>query len=511
MAEVRTLHKRDMKSKNNKKTIKLNWFTITKKYWKEQLFFYVLTTLSCLGSFVISTNVAKKIAEAISKGKVEYNLEWKFFGKLLGVWKFNSQAAFITAMMIVIIIACLIVVAHVYYAYWFANKITVAAKKRLTKKLFSLQNSHNKKETLTVLTNNVRTFSYLSIFVPNQIYYALLDTIMTFVAVYQAGKQTDQHTLIWWGIAYYLVILSVVFFFQYWVYKKDQPFQKTLKKETEREDFLVNNRDLIIKKNLTNTSLDSYHLYLNKTHEKVNKRDWIYTLAFVVPAFSLVRATGFVFLPFVKGLDTFIAVDKITGLCDSTKKMIERLKDYPYGLSAQKQINDFLAQPERDDIQKNTLVSEPIESINLKKVSFAYQKDKPILKKMDLQFKKGKVNHLAGENGFGKSTIISLIMGLRQPNQGEIIINNNHKLSELNLIKWREKIAYAEHENLVENGLSTGQKQLADLNRLFADIESKEVFIFDEADNALDEKNKKDFRQQVEKISKKKLVILIGH
>jgi len=52
---------------------------------------------------------------------------------------------------------------------------------------------------------------------------------------------------------------------------------------------------------------------------------------------------------------------------------------------------------------------------------------------------------------------------------------------------------------------------LADLNRLFADIESKEVFIFDEADNALDEKNKKDFRQQVEKISKKKLVILIGH
>jgi ABC-type bacteriocin/lantibiotic exporter with double-glycine peptidase domain len=155
----------------------------------------------------------------------------------------------------------------------------------------------------------------------------------------------------------------------------------------------------------------------------------------VVPAFSLVRATGFVFLPFVKGLDTFTAVDKITGLCDSTKKMIERLKDYPYGLSAQKQINDFLAQSERDDIQKNIFVSGPIESISLKKVSFAYQKDKPILKKMDLQFKKGKVNHLMRENGFGKSTIISLIMGLRQPNQGEIIINNNHKLSELNLIK----------------------------------------------------------------------------
>jgi ABC-type bacteriocin/lantibiotic exporter with double-glycine peptidase domain len=102
-------------------------------------------------------------------------------------------------------------------------------------------------------------------------------------------------------------------------------------------------------------------------------------------------------------------------------------------------------------------------------------------------------------------------MGLRQPNQGEIIINNNHKLSELNLIKWREKIAYAEHKNLVENGLSTGQKQLADLNNLFANNESKEIFIFDEADNALDEKNKKEFRKKIEKISKKRLVILISH
>ena len=59
--------------------------------------------------------------------------------------------------------------------------------------------------------------------------------------------------------------------------------------------------------------------------------------------------------------------------------------------------------------------------------------------------------------------------------------------------------------------MSTGQKQLADLNLLFAQSEKKEVFIFDEADNALDENNKKEFRQKVEIISKKKLVILITH
>ena len=59
--------------------------------------------------------------------------------------------------------------------------------------------------------------------------------------------------------------------------------------------------------------------------------------------------------------------------------------------------------------------------------------------------------------------------------------------------------------------MSTGQKQLVDLNRLFDNSKNKEIFIFDEADNALDENNQKDFRQKIEKISKKKLVILISH
>ncbi|CAG8804034.1 12567_t:CDS:2, partial [Racocetra persica] len=109
--------------------------------------------------------------------------------------------------------------------------------------------------------------------------------------------------------------------------------------------------------------------------------------------------------------------NSLVSLAEDTKKMAERLRFYPFGLSAQKQINDFLAEPERDDIQKNVLVSEPVESITFQK------------------------------------------------------------------------------------------KQLKDLDLLLTTSENKEIFIFDEADNALDEKNKKEFRQKIEKISKKKLDI----
>jgi len=40
---------------------------------------------------------------------------------------------------------------------------------------------------------------------------------------------------------------------------------------------------------------------------------------------------------------------------------------------------------------------------------------------------------LTGGNGTGKSTIISLIMGLYQPDEGKIIVNNKYKLDEINL------------------------------------------------------------------------------
>ena len=65
------------------------------------------------------------------------------------------------------------------------------------------------------------------------------------------------------------------------------------------------------------------------------------------------------------------------------KKSIERTRDYPYYFTAKKRLNDFLSLPKRNDIQKNVLVSEPIENITLKKVSFSYEENKPVLKKFD--------------------------------------------------------------------------------------------------------------------------------
>ncbi len=114
--------------------------------------------------------------------------------------------------------------------------------------------------------------------------------------------------------------------------------------------------------------------------------------------------------------------------------MVERLRDYPYYFSARQRINQFLAQPERDDIQKNLLIPERITSITFQQVCFAYQAGQPVLEQSDLTWKQGKVNRLTGPNGSGKSTRILLALGLTQPTAGEILINHKYKLSEINLI-----------------------------------------------------------------------------
>ena len=73
--------------------------------------------------------------------------------------------------------------------------------------------------------------------------------------------------------------------------------------------------------------------------------------------------------------------------------------------------------------------------------------------------------------------------------------------------KWREKIAYAESDNLVRLNLSLGQKQLIDLQETLH--KDKEIYIFDEVDNNLDKNNKSIIKEKMEMLGRKKIVIIM--
>ena len=493
---------------------KLNFFTITKKYWKEQIFFYFLTTISFIGSWFISKNSLNFAYDIIKKkefqrlSNLHYKLTW---GKSI-IHNFKEDIrSFLIVMALIIIVYCAVVIVHVYYCYWLNNKIIYDIKKQLLIKNFRLKNFSDKKQFLNTLIHDTRSFADWVIFAPNQIYYTLLSTFLTFWSVSQT-PESAQGSVLLLGVFYFVIVLTITALFNFLLYKKDLNFQKRLEIQTQLENTLVNDRELIIKKGWEKEFFQNYKILLKNTRQTANKEDWIYTLNFVVPSYSLIEYANYVFYPLIKTPEGWIAFNHLTNLFKSLKTTVARIREYPYYLSAKKRINFLLNQKERDDIQKNIIITEPVEKITFKNVIFGYNSDKLVLKKFNLTFSRGKVNHLEGANGFGKSTIVNLLMGLYQPNQGEILINNKNKLTEINLQTWRKKIAYAEHQNLVKNGLSTGQKQLIDLENLFKDDKNKEIFIFDEADNSLDLINKNSFYQRLESLSQKgKIIILITH
>ncbi len=61
--------------------------------------------------------------------------------------------------------------------------------------------------------------------------------------------------------------------------------------------------------------------------------------------------------------------------------------------------------------------------IDVKNITFGYNKYCNVLQDFSLQFKKGGVYGLLGKNGTGKSTLLYLMMGLLRPKQGEVRID----------------------------------------------------------------------------------------
>ncbi len=61
--------------------------------------------------------------------------------------------------------------------------------------------------------------------------------------------------------------------------------------------------------------------------------------------------------------------------------------------------------------------------IEIKNLSFTYNRKEPFLKDIDLNIKSGQIYGLLGKNGAGKTTLLKLISGLRFPQSGDIFID----------------------------------------------------------------------------------------
>ncbi len=91
-------------------------------------------------------------------------------------------------------------------------------------------------------------------------------------------------------------------------------------------------------------------------------------------------------------------------------------------------------------LQKTSVPFE--KSIDLKQLSFSYSNSKQeILKNFNIKIEKGQTIAFCGSTGSGKTTLIDLIVGLLQPDEGQIEIDGNN-LDSKSIKSWRDNLAY---------------------------------------------------------------------
>lgn len=81
-----------------------------------------------------------------------------------------------------------------------------------------------------------------------------------------------------------------------------------------------------------------------------------------------------------------------------------------------------------------------MKSVSIKNVSFAYIKDRPVVKNFSLDINQGEYISLVGHNGCGKSTLARLLVGLLTTSEGSIEICGQ-ELNSKNINEIRQKIA----------------------------------------------------------------------
>ena len=239
----------------------------------------------------------------------------------------------------------------------------------------------------------------------------------------------------------------------------------------------------------------------------------------------------------------------------SIRQLMSATHDALTAVSAASRAEEILA-VKTTEIKKEKQPITYQDGIVLKDVSFSYEGRKEVLHHVNIKIEKSKTTALVGLSGCGKSTIASMLMKFIYPASGAVYLNgidyacmNREEIGKhivmvpqtVNLFSdtirnnlllanpsatdeklWQvlEEVSLDKHIRRMKDGLDTmvsesgsnlsgGQKQMMGIARSL--LTDAEYIIFDEATSAVDPESEKIIWQCIEKLSKKRTLIIISH
>lgn len=303
---------------------------------------------------------------------------------------------------------------------------------------------------------------------------------------------------------------------------------------------------------------------INRKNQKANT-DTVTYYAIYFPVIEILTALALALLLWYGGYKIAVEqsyVDEIVGfymwsvmLFRPLRMLADRFNTLQMGMVASKRVFELIDTNEKLSNEGKLFPKKLDGNIQFKNVSFGYDSNY-VLKDVSFQLKKGEMLALVGPTGSGKSTTINLINRFFEPQQGEILIDNQD-IKEYNLQALRDKIATVQqdvflfsgsiYDNIVlqnptitreqviqaaqevgvhefimtlpqnydykvmERGstLSTGQRQLISFIR--AMVSNPNILILDEATASIDTETELLLQKATEKVMKNRTSIVIAH
>ena len=195
--------------------------------------------------------------------------------------------------------------------------------------------------------------------------------------------------------------------------------------------------------------------------------------------------------------------------------------------------------------------------IEIKNVSFGYLSEKKIIQHLNLDIKFGEIVGIKGISGTGKTTLVNLILGLLNPDQGQILVDGKN-LKE-NKKAWQKLVSYApqrtyilddtikknicfeEGEDQINNEHLENILKLASIDKFVEDLDNKldtnigengsqlsggqiqrigfaraiyknpNFIVLDEITSSLDSINEEIILDSIKTLSQKMTVLIISH
>lgn len=362
-----------------------------------------------------------------------------------------------------------------------------------------------------------------------------------------------------------LVIFIFIIYFFYKIFK-NKIYEYGKKSQSLSAQFYKNINHILgsIKSIKVYRKEDIFYNEFNKILKTENKiilkNNFIQSLPRIVIEFLIILSLSFlIFILLLKRLsseDVIVSLGVLVAICirmlPSTNRIIMSLQKLRYELHKIRMLekDNLLAFIDKENYKKIYFTK----NLKLENVSYAYMNSgNEVLKSVNLEIKKGDFIGIVGKSGSGKTTLINIILGLLEPTNGKIYLDN--KIFDYKNFKWVQNFGYVPQntylldatvsqnvaleldENLIDKNKVIKSLQDVDLEKYALNLNyivgdagvrlsggeqqrfaiaralynDPDIIFLDEATNSLDKETEKKILEVLKNFKGKKTIIMISH